>query len=136
MIGFDNWFVVEEIFGQEFSFSDAEIVNVVVNGLSGELVLELQVSDLVRKPPKKWEKWDLVYIKISFFGVKEISMYVNHEHIHINQFLVEKREKDFEHKLQVLCGENYIHCNYSMARIQNIKPLIWNEELQYYIVAE
>ena len=37
MKGFDNWFVVENIFGCEFCFSNAEIMNVVANGLRGEL---------------------------------------------------------------------------------------------------
>lgn len=134
MIGFDNWFVVEHIFGSEFCFSDAEIMNVIADGLGGELVLELQVSDFVRTPPKKWKKWELVYLKICFFGVKEISMFVNHEHIHIKEFFVEKLEKDFEYKLNVLCHENYIHCTYAIARIQNIKPLVWDDNLQYYMV--
>lgn len=136
MIGFDNWFVIEDIFGHDFCFSNAEIMNVVANGLRGELVLELQVNDLVKKQPPKWKKCDLVYVKICFFGVKEISMFVNHEHIHIKKFLVEKLEKDFEYELQVLCGENYVNCNYSVARIQNIKPLVWDESLQYYVVSE
>ena len=48
MKGFDNWFVVENIFGCEFCFSNAEIMNVVANGLRGELVLELQVNDWLR----------------------------------------------------------------------------------------
>ena len=136
MTGFDNWFVVERIFGREFCFSNAEIMNVVANGLCGELVLELQVSDLVKEHPKKWKNWDLVYLKICFFGVKEISMFVNHEHIHIKEFLVEKLEKDFEYELKVSCNENYIHCTYAIARIQNIKPLVWDNDFQYYIVPE
>ena len=82
------------------------------------------------------EKWDLVYIKICFFGVKEISMFVNHEHICIKEFLVEKLEKDFEYELKVLCNQNYINCNYAIARIQNIKPLVWDDNFQYYIVPE
>lgn len=136
MIGFDNWFVVENIFGHKFCFSNAEIMNVVANGLRGELVLELQVSDLVEKHPKKWKRWDLVYVKICFFGVKEISMFVNHEHIRIKKFLVEKLEKDYEYKLNVLCNENYINCNYAIARIQNVKPLVWDDDFEYYIVPE
>ncbi len=136
MIGFDNWFVVENIFGHGFCFSNAEIMNVVVNGLLGELVLEVQVSDLVKTPPKKWKKWDLVYIKICFFGIKEISMFVNHEHIYIKNFLVKKLEKDFEYKLEVLCGENYINCSYVIARIQNIKPLVWDDNFHDYVVSE
>ena len=136
MKGFDNWFVVENIFGCEFCFSNAEIMNVVANGLRGELVLELQVNDLVKTHPKKWKKWDLVYIKNCFFGVKEISMFVNHEHICIKEFLVEKLEKDFEYELKVLCNQNYINCTYAIARIQNIKPLVWDDNFQYYIVPE
>ena len=97
MFGFGDK-CVRSIFGCEFCFSNAEIMNVVANGLRGELVLELQVNDLVKTHPKKWKKWDLVYIKICFFGVKEISMFVNHEHICIKEFLVEKLEKDFEYK--------------------------------------
>lgn len=127
MIGFDNWFTIEKIFGEKFCFYDAEIMNVVANGLAGELVLEVQVSDLVKTPPPKWEKWDLVYIRICFFGVKEISMFANHNHIHIKEFLVKKGEKDFQYQLEVLCGENYINCNYAIARIQSIKPLVWDE---------
>ena len=46
MIGFDNWFTVENVFGNEFCFSDAEIINIVANGLRGELILELQVSEI------------------------------------------------------------------------------------------
>lgn len=136
MIGFDNWFTIENIFGPEFCFSNAEIMNVVADGLRGELVLELQVNDRVKKHPEKWKKWDLVYIKICFFGLREISMFVNHEHIRINKFFVEKLDKSFEYGLQVLCGENYINCRYAIARIQNIKPLVWNDSLQYYVVPE
>lgn len=100
------------------------------------MVLELQVNDRVKKHPEKWKKWDLVYIKICFFGLREISMFVNHEHIRINKFFVEKLDKSFEYGLQVLCGENYINCRYAIARIQNIKPLVWNDSLQYYVVPE
>lgn len=53
MIGFDNWFTLENVFGHEFCFSNAEIINAVANGLRGELVLEVQVSDLVKTPPQK-----------------------------------------------------------------------------------
>lgn len=74
MIGFDNWFVLEKIFGKAFCFSNAEIMNVVADGLRGELTMELQADDLVIVPPPKWNKWDLVYIKICFFGLREISM--------------------------------------------------------------
>ena len=73
---------------------------------------------------------------ICFFGVKEISMFVNHEHICIKEFLVEKLEKDFEYELKVLCNQNYINCTYAIARIQNIKPLVWDDNFQYYIVPE
>lgn len=136
MIGFDNWFAVEKIFGHEFCFSNAEIMNVIANGLRGELVLEVQVNDFVKTPPKKWKKWDLVYIKICFFGIKEISMFVNHEHICIKEFLVKKTKNDFEYELELQCGENYIKCNYAIARIQNIKPLVWDNNFQYYVVTE
>lgn len=136
MIGFDNWFAVENIFGHEFCFSNAEIVNVLAKGLSGELVIELQVHDTVKKPPEKWKKWDLVYIKICFFGVKEISMNVNHEHIFIKEFLVREAETECEYELDLQCGENYIKCNYAIARIQNIKPLVFDSDLQYYAVPE
>ena len=135
MIGFDNWFVVDKIFGNEFCFSNAEIMNVVADGLRGELVLELQVDDIVKKHPEGWGRWDLVYIKICFFGMKEVSMFVNREHIRIKDFLVEKSERDFEYKLQVLSDENYINCSYSIARIQNVKPLVWDNNLQYYTVS-
>ncbi len=136
MIGFDNWFIVENVFGHEFCFSDAEIINVVANGLRGELVLEVQVSDLVKTAPKKWKKWDLVYIKVCFFGIKEVSMNVNHENIRIKECLVKKMEKDFEYELVMKCGEKYINCTYTIARIQNIKPLVWDNDFHCYVVPE
>lgn len=49
------------------------------------------------------------------------------DNICINEFRVEKLENDFEHKVQVLCGVNYIDCNYAIARIQNIKTIILEE---------
>ena len=55
MTGFDNWLVVENIFGTDFSFFNAEIVNVIANGLAGTMTLELVVKDLVKVPPKKWK---------------------------------------------------------------------------------
>ncbi len=136
MIGFDNWFTIENIFGHGFCFSNAEIMNVVADGLRGELVIEMQVSDLVKTPPQKWKRWDMVYIKICFFGMREISMFVNHEHIRIKEFIVKKLGKDFEYELELFCGENYINCSYTIARIQNIKPLVWDDNLQYYVVQE
>ena len=45
-------------------------------------------------------------------------------------------EKDFQYELEVLCGENYINCNYASARIQNIKPLVWDDNFHYYVVPE
>ena len=63
-------------------------------------------------------------------------MFANHDHIHIKEFLVKKKEKDFQYELEVLCGENYINCNYAIARIQNIKPLVWDDNFHYYVVPE
>lgn len=44
-----------------------------------------------------------------------------------------KRVKDFKYELKVSCNENYIHCTYAIA---SIKPLVWDNDFQYYIVTE
>ena len=63
-------------------------------------------------------------------------MFANHDHIHIKDFFVKKGLNDFQYRLEILCGENYINCNYAIARIQNIKPLVWDEILNHYVVKE
>ena len=34
--------------------------------------------------------------------------------------------------MKIFCGDNIIICQYMVARIQNITPLVWNEKTECY----
>lgn len=136
MEGFDNWFVIQKIYGEDFTFLNAEIMNAKADGLCGTLELELQVSDIVKCPPKRWKKWDKTYITIEFFCVKSITMsIINGEHLVISSFSTKRINNNYNYILEIACGDDVIICHYDVARIQKITPLIWNEEFRSYEVS-
>lgn len=130
MIGFDNWFVIQNIYGEEFSFQNAEILNLKADGLCRTLNLEIEVDNTVKHPPKRWKRWDKTYITIEFFCTNNISFTINQEHLSISNFSIDKSEDSYI--MKIFCGDNIIICQYMVARIQNITPLVWNEKTECY----
>lgn len=130
MLGFDNWFVIQNMYGEDFSFLNAEIYNLKADGLCGTLELEVEAGETVKCPPKRWKKWDKTYITIEFFCVNNINMKIDDEHLVISDFSIDKI--DDRYIMKISCGDNIIICQYMVARIQNITPLVWNEKTECY----
>ncbi|MDE7094445.1 MAG: hypothetical protein K2O52_06005 [Oscillospiraceae bacterium] len=133
MHGIVNWFVLSNIFGNDFQFTNALIEYVRSEPLSGDISMEFVISNKVINPPAKWKQWDKVYVKIDFSFVRKLYYRIKNKQFMIQTFAIRTQEQAF-------CMEirdrncNIIEFEFEAARIQNVKPLIYNEEYGRYEV--
>ena len=126
MIGIDNWFVLNNIFGDDFSLSNSILDVVNFSAIGGRLSLDIIVNCKVENPPRKWEKWDRVYVKLDFFGVKEALFIVNYMKFEISSFMIEEVEEN-QYRLDIQSvKKDKINCLFGGASVQNVKPLFNN----------
>ncbi|MDE5738046.1 MAG: hypothetical protein K2H93_06765 [Oscillospiraceae bacterium] len=133
MHGIVNWFVLSNIFGNDFQFTNALIEYVRSEPLSGDISMEFVISNKVINPPAKWKQWDKVYVKIDFSFVRKLYYRIKNKQFMIQTFAIRTQEQAF-------CMEirdrncNIIEFEFEAACIQNVKPLIYNEEYGRYEV--
>lgn len=70
MNGIENWFVLTNIFGNDFSFIESKVEYLRNEIFAGRISLDFIINCNVKNPPSKWSKWDNVYVKIDFFWSK------------------------------------------------------------------
>lgn len=57
-------------------------------------------------------------------------MKIDDEHLVISDFSIDKI--DDRYIMKIACGDNIIICQYMVARIQNITPLVWDAKTECY----
>ena len=133
MHGIVNWFVLSNIFGNDFQFTNALIEYVRSEPLSGDIYIELVISNKVINPPAKWKQWDKVYVKIDFSFVRKLYYRIENKQFMIQTFAIRTQQQAF-------CMEirdnncNIIEFEFEAARVQNVKPLIYKKEYGRYEV--
>ena len=124
MHGIVNWFVLSNIFGNDFQFTNALIEYVRSEPLSGDISMEFVISNKVINPPAKWKQWDKVYVKIDFSFVRKLYYRIKNKQFMIQTFAIRTQEQAF-------CMEirdrncNIIEFEFEAAHIQNVKSLIY-----------
>ncbi len=131
MNGIVNWNVLSNIFGNDFEFTDALIDYIRAEPLGGDISIDLVMSKKVINPPAKWKKWDKVYVKIDFSFVKRLKWKVENKQFIIQMFSIEKQQQSFFAEIRD-ANCNVIEFDFQAARVQNIKPLIYNEKYNRY----
>lgn len=135
MDGVENWFVLTNIFGKNFSFVQSQIDLVSSDLLSGRMDIDFIVDYPVKYPPAKWENWDKVYIRIYFGFVEELHSRIadRAKDFIIRSISVKKTDHAFMLKIESENGDR-ITSVFGMARVQNVKPLVYQEKYHRYCV--
>ena len=134
MKGIDNWFAIENIFGDNITFSNATIKNAKYDLLSGTITIDIILDCEVKNPPAKWGKWDKVYIKVDFFCVSEAQFTLKKTLFKIVDFTI-CEESEYMYRLNMQSEVNdKLNFLFGLGRIQNIKPLVYNSKYDRYEV--
>ena len=88
MHGIVNWFVLSNIFGNDFQFTNALIEYVRSEPLAGDISMEFVIGSKVINPPAKWKQWDKVYVKIDFSFVKKLYYRIENKQFIIQTFTI------------------------------------------------
>ena len=131
LIGFENEFVVKNMFGEIDVFSGAIIDNIIYYPLSGMMTMDIQIKSRAINPPRKWGEYDYISLNIEFFGIKEMHMEMVYEVLTIREYTINKQENYFIMKI-VEDSNTSIRFKFSIARIQRVVPMKYKDELEKY----
>ena len=131
LLGFDNEFVLSDIFGEGDIFTGAIIENISYQPLGFNIKMDILTKCSVKNSPAKWKKWDAVCLKIELFGVKEFQTKINHELLLAEVFTVSEDETVYV--LEILQNnKSRVFCKFGGGRIQRIVPMKYNDEFKWY----
>lgn len=86
------------------------------------LFVRLMTRQFIKVPPKRWpDKWDVIYLEMSFFGIHalQINNWLNNNVINFFE-IVDENGSGF---LKIVCDNNsQISCNFDWCKIENIRP--------------
>ena len=109
------------IFGSMPNFKDTELLNVQLKRDGPTLFIQLSTKEIVKNKPKRWSEWDIVYIEMSFFDVKNLEVNSFGTINEIEQFDI--KEIGEEGSVKIKCSNSTsINCLFDWARIEQISP--------------
>lgn len=102
-------------------FKKSEILDIQLKRDGSKMIISLMTMEKVQNKPKKWGKWDVVYVDISFLGLKNLS---------INGFgtnniieLFDVKANDNKVFLNIQCSNKMsIVCEFDWMRVNSITP--------------
>lgn len=109
------------IFGRMPMFNDSELLNVQIKRDGPTLFIQLSTKEIVKNKPKRWSEWDIVYVEMSFFGVRELEINSFGTINEIEQFEIEDIGEEGSVKIHCSNGMS-INCLFDWARIEQINP--------------
>jgi len=122
LLGFDNGYVITNIFGENNVFKDSVIENIIYQPLDYRITMTVLTICNVINPPKKWTEWDVVALNIDFFGVRELKTNINHAIIHVGKINIIKESNNYI--LEILEeNRSSIWAKFTIARIQRVTPI-------------
>lgn len=118
---FMNPQAMTQIFEEIPQFKNAEIMNVDLNRDGPTLFIRLMTKDSVKNKPKRWEIFDVVYVELSFIGVKDLKInHLGNSNI-IHHFEISTTEN--EGLLKINCkNQMQIETIFDWARVEQISP--------------
>lgn len=109
------------IFGAMPRFELAELLNVRIERDRPTLFIRLATNETIKNKPKRWGEYDIVYIEMSFLGIRSLKINSFGTYNTIKKFKIEdgKEEASIE-----LCCHNEVSINgfFDWARIETITP--------------
>ncbi|CAI8759603.1 MULTISPECIES: immunity 50 family protein [Bacillus] len=109
------------IFGMISEFEQSELLDVQLRRDGPTLVIRLMTKEPVENKPKRWNKWDVIYIEISFFCIQDLIIKdIGTDNI-IHQFEINAIEE--EGQLKIKCrNQMQVECLFGWAKIEKITP--------------
>ncbi|KMM59024.1 hypothetical protein ACH95_12710 [Bacillus glycinifermentans] len=118
---FMNPQAMTNIFGGMPQFTGSELMNVELRRDGPCLLIRFMTKEKVENQPKRWDKWDVIYIEMSFIGVRNLNIKdIGTDNI-INQFEIDEAEEANSFKIKCL-NQMQIECIFEWARIDRITP--------------
>ncbi|MBU8788364.1 MULTISPECIES: immunity 50 family protein [Bacillus] len=116
---FMNPQAMTNIFGDMPEFTGSELMSVELRRDGPCLLIRLMTEEKVENKPKRWDKWDVIYIDMSFIGVRHLNIKdIGTDNI-INQFEIDETANS----LKIKClNQMQIECIFEWERIDRISP--------------
>ena len=109
------------IFGNIPNLNDSELLEVQLRRDGPTLFIRLLTKEVIQTKPKRWDKWDVVYVEMSFFAIRDLTINGLGTNNQINQF--EIKEVGEDGVLEIKCNNQmYIKCSFDWARVEQITP--------------
>ncbi|NPC91543.1 hypothetical protein HOO54_04600 [Bacillus sp. WMMC1349] len=107
---------IMNLFGHMPHFIDSHLMDVELKRDGPCIFIRLMTRETVENKPKRWDEWDVVYIDISFIGVRDLVIKGLGINNMISQFEITER-------LKMTCSNQMqIECQFDWARIEKITP--------------
>ena len=109
------------IFGKIPKFEESELVDVRLKRDGPTLVIQLMTKENVENKPKRWNKWDVIYVEISFVTIYNLTIKgLGIENI-IDYFEINKIEE--EGLLKIKCkNQMLVECSFEWAKVEGVTP--------------
>lgn len=122
MNGIYNWFVLNNIFGDNFSLNGSQVCNMKSTPFDGRLSIDIVTVQKVINPSPRWKEWNEIYIGLDFFDVNEIHTKITYENFIITDFSIEPYNKRYI--LNIRSEKNgFIKAVSTGGIVQNVRPM-------------
>lgn len=109
------------IFSDIPSLNDSELLEVQLRRDGPTLFIKLLTNEAIKIKPKRWDKWDVVYIEMSFFAIRNLIINGLGTNNQISQFEIKDIGEDGV--LEIKCNNQmHIKCSFDWARVEQITP--------------
>ncbi len=110
------------IFGTVPTFVNSELLDVQLKRDGPTLFIRLMTKQLVQKKPARWiDKWDVIYIEMSFFAIRDLAISGWKNNNLMTQFEIKKTGD--EGFLDIKCSNQaQIQCSFDWARVEQLNP--------------
>ncbi|ENQ3105774.1 immunity 50 family protein [Bacillus cereus] len=109
------------VFGKIPKFEESELLDVCLKRDGPTLVIQLMTKEHVENKPKRWNKWDVIYIEIAFFTIRNLTIEgLGAENI-IDHFEIHTTEEGS--LLKIKCkNQMIVECLFEWARVEGVTP--------------
>lgn len=109
------------VFGDVLDLNGSELIEVRLTRDGAALFIRLQTSAKVKFKPERWSQFDVVYLEMSFWGIKELMINGFGTSNLINRFDI--KENQSENILEIICSnQTNIRSSFDWVKVEKISP--------------
>lgn len=107
------------IFGCIPDFVGSELIDIKIRSFKRTIIIQLMTTQPVKNKPKRWDKWDVIYIEISLFDIRNLA--INGDISSNSIIYFELVETEDEGSLEIKCdNQMQIKCSFDWARVEQV----------------